>query len=160
MNAERIVSIDSVFYKSVDDIEPFLPLLLLADPSEDLVRGYANPSNTVGATLDGAPVGVYVLLDRGKQLMELKNIAIHPEWQGKGLGKTLIGHAMERAGDHGARRMEVGTGNSSLDQIAFYEKAGFTRDRVDEGFFLRNYAEPIFENGLQCTDMIYLMKKI
>lgn len=160
MNAERTVSIDSIFYKSVDAIEPFLELLLLADPSEELVRGYANPSNTVGATLDGAPIGVYVLLDKGDQLMELKNIAVHPEWQGKGLGKILITHAMERAGDRGARRMEVGTGNSSLDQIAFYEKAGFTRDRVDKGFFLRNYAEPIFENGMHCTDMIYLMKTI
>lgn len=159
MKPERTVSIDSIFYKSVEDIEPFMPLLLLADPSEELVRGYANPQNTVGATLEGEPIGVYVLVDKGDQLMELKNIAVRADWQGKGLGKILIGHALERAGDHGALRMEVGTGNSSLDQIAFYEKAGFKRDRVDEGFFLRNYAEPIFENGIQCTDMIYLIRE-
>lgn len=137
-----------------------MALLLLADPSEELVRGYANTSNTVGATLDGEPIGVYVLIDKGDGLMELKNIAVHPEWQGKGLGKILITHAMERAGDRGATRMEVGTGNSSLDQLALYEKVGFRRDRVDEGFFLRNYPEPIYENGMQCTDMIYLSKRI
>lgn len=156
MKPERTVSIDNIFYRSVEDIEPFMPLLLLADPSEELVRGYASPQNTVGAMLEGEPIGVYVLIDKGDQLMELKNIAVRADWQGKGLGKILIGHALERAGDMGARRMEVGTGNSSLNQIAFYEKAGFKRDCVDEGFFLRNYAEPIFENGIQCTDMIYL----
>ncbi len=137
-----------------------MELLLLADPSEGLVRGYANTSNTVGATLGGEPIGVYVLLDKGEGLMELKNIAVHPDWQGKGFGKILIGHALERAGDRGATCMEVGTGNSSLDQLAFYEKAGFRRDRTDNGFFLRNYDEPIFENGMQCTDMIYLVKRI
>lgn len=137
-----------------------MELLLLADPSENLVRSYANPTNTVGATLNGEPIGVYVLLSKGLGLMELKNIAVQPAWQGRGIGKILLGHAVERAGDHGANRFEVGTGNSSLDQLNFYESAGFARDRVDKGFFLRNYEEPIFENGLQCTDMIYLVKRI
>lgn len=157
MTAERTVSIDTIFYKSIGDIEPFMELLLLADPSEKLVRGYADTTNTVGATLDGEPIGVYVLLPKSGQMMELKNIAVRADWQGKGLGKILIGHALERAGDRGATSIEVGTGNTSIDQIAFYEKAGFKRRRVDEGFFLRNYDEPIFENGMQCTDMVYLV---
>ncbi len=137
-----------------------MELLLLADPSEALVRGYTKQGITVGAMHLGTPIGVYVLLSHSQDLMELKNIAVHPDWQGKGLGKILLYNAIERAGDLGAKRVEVGTGNSSLDQIRFYEKAGFVKDRVEEGFFLRNYAEPIFENGMQCTDMIVFSREV
>lgn len=134
--------------------------MLLADPSKILVQGYAKAGEVVGATVGQNPVGVYVLLDMGNQVMELKNIAVVPELRGQGLGKTLLSHAIKRVGDIGAGQLEVGTGNSSLDQLQFYMKAGFVRERVDKGFFLRNYDEAIYENGLQCTDMIYLSKNI
>ena len=106
------------------------------------------------------PVGVYVLTDHGDGLLELKNIAVSEHLQGQGVGKRLLSHAVETARKQGATTLEVGTGNSSLDQLAFYEKAGFRRVRVDEGFFLRNYDEPIYENGLQCTDMIFLSQAL
>lgn len=137
-----------------------MDLLLLADPSEALVRSYAHQGITVGATRLGNPIGVYVLLQHSQDLMELKNIAVHTDWQGKGLGKILLYNAIERAGDLGAMKIEVGTGNSSFDQIRFYEKAGFVKHRVDEGFFLRNYDDPIYENGIQCTDMIVFAREI
>ena len=114
----------------------------------------------VGALFEGEPVGIYVLTEHKDGLMELKNIAVSSDSQGQGIGKLLLAHAVETAREMGAKRLEVGTGNSSLDQLAFYEKAGFRRTRVDVGFFLRNYNEPIFENGMQCTDMIFLSQDL
>lgn len=132
--------------------------MLLADPSEDLVQAYATAGTVVGATVSGDAVGVYVLVDQGTGLMELKNIAVAENMQGRGLGTILLADALERARGRGALRLEVGTGNSSLNQLRFYEAAGFRRDRVDTGFFLRNYPEPIYENGIQCTDMVILSR--
>ncbi len=50
----------------------------------------------------------------------------------------------------------VGTGNSSLWVLRFYERCGFRRSHVLKNFFVENYPQPIFEDGVPCTDMIYL----
>lgn len=51
--------------------------------------------------------------------------------------------------------LQVGTGDSPLT-IPFYEKCGFQKFRVVENFFVENYDHPIYEEGVQLVDMIYL----
>ena len=50
-------------------------------------------------------------------------------------------------------RLTVGTANSSLDAIRFYQKAGFRMSGVNRGSF-DAYPEPIWEDGLRARDMI------
>lgn len=64
--------------------------------------------------------------------------------------------AINRAKANRSKRIEVGTGNSSLKQLAFYKKCGFKIADIDRGFFPRNYKDEIIENGIKCTDMIRL----
>jgi ribosomal protein S18 acetylase RimI-like enzyme len=52
--------------------------------------------------------------------------------------------------------LEVGTGNSSIGQLALYQKCGFRITGIDYNYFIRHYDEPIFENGIPCRDMIRL----
>lgn len=54
----------------------------------------------------------------------------------------------------------IGTGNSSINQLALYQKCGFRVIGVERDFFINNYDEPIFENGIQCVDMIRLSIEI
>ncbi|MBL4639773.1 MAG: GNAT family N-acetyltransferase [Kordiimonadaceae bacterium] len=136
--------------------DPVLDLLLLADPQEALVREYVADGKLYTATWDNLTVGVFVLLPIDDDLWELKNIAVSPEWQGKGVGKRLLQEAIAAAKELGAKSLEAGTGNSSLDQLAYYQKAGFRMDRIAKNFFTLNYDEPIFENGIQCRDMVFL----
>lgn len=131
-------------------------LLLLADPSRSAIEEYLSDSRLYAADWDGVIVGVFVLLPVEDSLWELKNIAVAPEWQGKGGGKALLNHAVTKAKELGAETLEVGTGNSSLDQLAFYQKAGFRMDRIAKNYFTLNYDEPIFENGIECRDMVFL----
>ena len=56
----------------------------------------------------------------------------------------------------GYKKIEIGTGNSSLGQLALYQKCGFRITGIDIDFFIRCYQEEIFENGIQCRDMIRL----
>jgi len=105
-------------------------------------------------------VGVFVLVPIEGTLWELKNIAVSEEWQGKGVGKALITAAITSARELGAEKLEVGTGNSSISQLAFYQKAGFRMQRIARNFFTLNYDEPIFENGIQCRDMVILMVEL
>lgn len=138
------------------DPAPYWDMLLLADPSEAAVQQYLEDGKLYVAEWDDTVVGVYILLQADCPLWELKNIAVAEEWQGKGVGKTLITAAISSAKELGAEKLEVGTGNSSIGQLAFYQKAGFRMQRIAKNYFTLNYDEPIFENGIQCRDMVIL----
>lgn len=129
---------------------------MLADPSKAVVESYLADGKFYIAEWDGIVVGVYVLLPVKDTLWELKNIAVSEEWQGKGVGKALLAAAIKSARGEGAATLEVGTGNSSLDQLAFYQKAGFRMVRIVKNFFTLNYDDPIIEGGIQCRDMVVL----
>lgn len=134
-----------------------MDLLLEADPSEELVREYCESGYVYGARVDDVLVGVYVLLPLSDTVVEIKNIAVAETVRGRGYGKTLILHALAEAKRLGFNAVEIGTGNSSVDQLMLYQKSGFRIDSVDHDFFTRNYPEPIIENGIRCRDMIRLV---
>lgn len=56
----------------------------------------------------------------------------------------------------GFHTIEIGTGNSSIQRLALYQKCGFRMASIDHDFFLKHYDEPIYENGIQCMDMVRL----
>ena len=84
---------------------------------------------------------------------ELQELAIAEERQGQGLGKQFVAWLIAEARRHSKRQMLVGTANSSIDNIAFYQKCGFRMDHVRQDYF-RYYREPIYENGIQTRDML------
>lgn len=130
-------------------------LLLLADPSKEAIQKYLDNAEVYLAFIGDELVGVSVLT-REVDVAELKNIAVHEKHRNKGIGKQLVYHAIEKARNTKASKIEVGTGNSSLLQLSLYQKCGFKVVGVEKDFFLKNYKEPIFENGIQCVDMIRL----
>ncbi len=137
-----------------DDI-PY-DLLLLADPSKDLVNEYVNRGSCYIAVKDQEEIGVFVLLPTRPDTVEIVNIAVAPSYQGMGIGKSLVLHAIEKARDLNVKTVELGSGNSSMNQLALYQKCGFRITGVDKDFFIRHYNEEIFENGIQCIDMVRL----
>ena len=139
---------------------PPLTLLMLADPSEILVKKYVEKGLCYIAEEERQVIGAYVLLPVKKEKMELINIAIAEAYQGKGLGKRLVMHAIEEAREQGYKVMEVGTGNSSIGQLALYQKCGFRITHVEKDFFLQHYEKEIYENGIQCRDRIRLSQDI
>lgn len=131
-----------------------LALLLLADPSHECVqRSVENGITFVGE--DRGEIVAVAVLERNGPEFELKNIAVAEAQQGRGLGRQMLEHLVEYAAAEGAARVNVGTGNSSLLQLAFYQRAGFRVTGVVRGFFDR-YDQPIVENGIPCRDMIRL----
>lgn len=129
-------------------------LLLLADPSRQQIESYLSVGTCYTATLNGLTTSVFVLLEIEPGTIEIMNIAVAEDYQGQGIGKRLIAEVVTIAREKKANRLEVGTGNSSIDELAFYQKVGFRMVRIERNFFLRHYDEPIFENGIQCMDMV------
>ncbi|WOZ39942.1 GNAT family N-acetyltransferase [Paenibacillus polymyxa] len=138
-----------------------LELLLLADPSRQLVEEYLKRGQCFVAEIDHQIVGVYVLLPTRPETIEVVNIAVSEVMQGKGIGRQLVTHAIETARIQGYKTLEIGTGNSSIGQLALYQKCGFRIVGVDLDFFVRhNYVEEIYENGIQCRDMIRMSQDL
>ncbi|WP_099157510.1 GNAT family N-acetyltransferase [Virgibacillus ndiopensis] len=136
---------------------PPMDLLLLADPSQEMIDNYMKRGQCYIAKAKNKIVGVYVLLPITSRTIELVNIAIDENEQGRGgFGKQLVMHAIDSARKQGYGEIKVGTGNSSIAQLAFYQKCGFRITGIDKDFFTRNYSEKIIENGIVCQDMIRL----
>ena len=133
-----------------------MDLLLLADPSEQNISTYLHTGETYVAVEGEAIVGVYVLSNIAPTVVEIMNVAVAENHQGKGLGKALIQHAIQAAKQKGMKSIEIGTGNSSIQQLALYQKCGFRMNEIIHNHFVEHYEEPIFENGIQCRDMVRL----
>lgn len=141
----------------LDDIEKVpLDLLLLADPSEKIVREYVERGTCYVAILLEEIIGVFVLLRTRPETIEIVNIAVREDYQGKGVGRQLVEQAIAKAKEHNETTLEIGTGNSSIQQLALYQKCGFRITGIDRDFFVRHYDEEIYENGIHCRDMIRL----
>ena len=137
--------------------ERFVPLLLEADDSVEVVRTYFELGSMYAIADDGVEVGVVLTIPDGDDL-EIKNIAVAPEHRGRGIGTAVLKLAADLAREAGASRLVVGTADSSPGTVRFYERAGFLRYGVREGFF-DAYPEPIWENGVRAHDMIMLERR-
>lgn len=131
-------------------------LLELADPSKMIIEGYINNSCIYVGEESDEIIGVYVLKETKKIVVEIMNVAVQDIHQGRGIGKQLISHAINEASKQGYAQLEIGTGNSSIYQLKLYQQCGFRIVGVDFDYFVRSYDEPIYENGLLCRDMIRL----
>jgi len=136
--------------------EPPFDLLLLADPSMEVIKSYIERGICYALEKENKIIGVYVLIETRPLTYELVNIAIDSKHQGNGYGKMMIFDAIEKAKSFGAKVLEVGTGNSGISQLALYQKCGFKIKGIDHDFFKRHYSEKIIENGIECIDMIRL----
>lgn len=143
-----------------DKEKPPIDLLLSADPSLPLVMEYLEKGDCFVAESEKQVIGVYVLLATEPETVELVNVAVAEKYQSRGIGKLLVKDAIEKAKTKGFKTIEVGTGNSSIGQLALYQKCGFRITGVDKDFFIRNYEEEIYENGIQCQDMLRLAQEL
>ena len=144
-------------YEVKDNKRDYMSLLFLADEQEDMIEKYLDKGTMFVLDDDGIK-GECVVTDEGNGILEIKNIATSPEFQGKGYGRLLIDFITDKyAGIY--TTLQVGTGDSPLT-IPFYEKCGFKRHHLIKNFFLDNYDHPIFEEGVQLIDMVYLRKNI
>ncbi len=137
-----------------------MDLLLLADPSKEMIEKYLESGQCYTLEVNNETVGVYVLMPVSAGVIEIMNIAVAEKEQGKGLGKQLLAHAIEQARKQGFKQVQIGTGNSSIGQLALYQKCGFRITKIERGFFTDNYEEEIIENGIICRDMLRLVMEL
>jgi GNAT superfamily N-acetyltransferase len=139
------------------DKKRFLDLLLEADEQEDMIDRYLDRGDMF-ALYDEDLKSVCVVTDEHDAVCELKNIATYDQYRGQGYGKQLVRYISDYyRGKYDV--MLVGTGECPAI-MSFYEACGFVRSHRVKNFFTDNYDHPIFEDGVQLVDMVYLRKNL
>ena len=117
---EKIMQIREI----INNKKQYLHLLLLADEQENMIDRYLERGTMYVLEEDGVKAEC-VVTDEGSNVLELKNIAVEPAFQGKGYGKALLDFLVQTyAGRY--EILQVGTGDSP-STILFYEACGFCR---------------------------------
>lgn len=135
----------------------FTELLFLADEDLKMIEKYLHHGEMF-ALYDDDLKSVCVVTRESDDVCELKNIATYEKWHGKGYGSKLLSHIFSHyKGKY--TTMLVGTGDISWI-LQFYQKNGFRISHRVKDFFTDNYEHPIFEDGVQLVDMVYLSKSL
>lgn len=143
--------------KVTSNKKQYLPLLLLADEEEAMIDRYLE-RGTMYVLKDGGIKAECIVTDEGNGILEIKNLAVLPQFQRRGYAKTLIDFIETEYKEH-FKILQVGTGDSPAT-VPFYQKLGFVRSHIIKNFFTDNYSRPIYDGGVLLTDMVYLRKKL
>ncbi|MBL7836235.1 MAG: GNAT family N-acetyltransferase [Bacteroidetes bacterium] len=135
-------------------------LLLLADETVEAIDKYIHQSDIYVLERDHVAIAVYALQTICSDTAEIKNIAVDTAFQGQGIGQELLKDAITLAKEKGFKRIIIGTGDAGIKQLYLYQKVGFEIYDIKHRFFLDNYPDPIFENGIQLKHMIMLKKEL
>lgn len=133
---------------------PLRELLLDADPDERQVADHLAHGELYTAWSRGSLAGAIVIRRTAHDTWEIMNCSVFPEYRRQGCGTLLVLHALNVIRTRGARYAELGTSDASPGPMALYERCGFRTAGVIKNHFTDNYPEPVWDNGVQCVDMI------
>ena len=97
------------------------------------------------ASIGAEPVGIAVLV-RADDHLEINNVAVHPRWQARGIGRALIAFAEEMARGLGVAELRLYTNVKLTENIALYTRVGFiethraTQDGYERVFMRKSVA--------------------
>ena len=135
----------------------YLPLLLLGDEQESMIDRYLEEGALYIWKEGEETAGVCVVADQGNGVLELKNIAVAPRFQRRGIGRAMI-EALAKRYRGSYRVLLAGTGEAP-STLGFYQHCGFTYSHRVKDFFLQ-YDHPIVEEGVQLKDMVFFERTL
>ncbi len=139
------------------DKTKYMDLLLIADEQVSMIEKYLYRGEMFALYDDGVKA-LCVVTQEQAGVYEIKNIVTVPEYQRKGYGQQLISYIVDTYKEAG-NELYVGTGDSPMT-LHFYEKCGFKKSHIVKNFFIDNYDHPMYEDGKQLVDMIYLKRQL
>jgi ribosomal protein S18 acetylase RimI-like enzyme len=134
-----------------------LPILSDAEEGEERIRAaLLDPACTMYACwLEQQLAAAAVVRWQEDEASEILYIAVASELRGRGYGKQLMQFLQNELREHGGHALLVGTANSSLDNIAFYQKCGFRMFEIRRDHFA--YIQPpLSEHCIVIRDMLVL----
>lgn len=132
----------------------YLHLLLIGDESEEMIDRYLTRSHLFIAFNHEEAVGCCAITFDDESTVEIKNLAVLPTCRRKGIGRRLLRHVESLFRGF---TFQLGTGETP-STLRFYSNCGYRYSHRIPNFFTDNYPQPIIEEGIRLTDMLYLTK--
>lgn len=138
-----------------DDKTKYMDLLLIADEQVSMIEKYLYRGDMF-ALRDEDIKAICIVTQEQPGIYEIKNIVTVPKYQRKGYAQHLISLIVDYYKKSGSE-LYVGTGDCPTI-LRFYERCGFEKAHTVKNFFIDNYDHPMYEDGKQLVDMVYLKR--
>jgi ribosomal-protein-alanine N-acetyltransferase len=93
---------------------------------EEAIRATSRSTTLMILGGEGTPIA-YAVVGFGSAIAYLQRVAVHPEWQGHGMGRSLIRVAARKARASGARVLLLNTQLDNAAALALYDTEGFVQ---------------------------------
>jgi ribosomal protein S18 acetylase RimI-like enzyme len=135
------------------------PLFELAEDSAQELDAYIDAGRVLVALEGDTILGHLQLTETGNtQALEIKNTAVDPERQRRGIGRTLMEAAIELAREDGRSTLVVATAAADTGNLRFYQRLGFRMRSVEHDAFTpaTGYQRGLLLDGIELRDRIWL----
>jgi GNAT superfamily N-acetyltransferase len=94
--------------------------------------------------------------------IEIKNMAVLPQYQGSGVGRALVDVAVETCRAEGWSRLVVATAAADIGNLRFYQRVGFRFATVERDAFTpaNGYPDPIMMDRIPLTDRVWFALRL
>jgi ribosomal protein S18 acetylase RimI-like enzyme len=143
--------------------QPLRRLFELAEDSADELDGYIDAGVVLVAFAGDEIVGHLQLTETSDPAeAEVKNTAVDPEHQRRGIGRALMEAAIERARDDGRSVLAVATAAADTANLRFYQRLGFRLRAVERDAFTpaTGYEPGLLIDGIELRDRVWLDRRL
>jgi ribosomal protein S18 acetylase RimI-like enzyme len=68
-------------------------------------------------------------------MVELLNLIVIPEYQGKGYGRKMVNHYHDLMSEKKFKKSKLVTSPKNIDAIRFYEKIGYVKEKIIKNYY-------------------------
>jgi len=122
--------------RSVAEVDALSFDLLWQNSLPVLERAFPQAIWATVAEYESQVIG-YQLSTRNSLGVHLARVAVHPSWQGKGLGYALVADLIQKARKSGITHLTVNTQNDNIESLALYQKLDFLENKERYPVYLK-----------------------
>ena len=139
------------------------PLFELAEDSSRALEAYVDEGRVLVALAGDDIIGHAQITEtpRAREL-EIKNMAVAPVLQRRGIGRALVEAVVAAARDEGRSRLVVATGAADIGNLLFYQRLGFRMQAIERDAFSSagGYEAGLTINGVELRDRVWLDREL
>jgi predicted N-acetyltransferase YhbS len=135
------------------------PLFELAEDSSRELDAYIDAGRVLVARDGDTIVGHIQITDTRRPAdAELKNMAVHPSHQRRGVGRALVVAAIDLLRDERRSTLVVATAAADIGNLRFYQRLGFRMRSIERDAFTpaTGYPPGLEIDGIELRDRVWL----
>lgn len=139
------------------------PLFELAESSAEQLAAYLELGTVLVARRGDVAIGHLQLIPTQQPgEIEIKNLAVREQDQGRGVGRALVAAAVAHAERAGYARITVKTAAADTGDVRFYQRVGFRLTAVEHDAFTpeTGYPDPILIDGIELRDAVWFARML